>query len=107
MIVITSMQDRQFHLVPGDRFQLQVTDITGATVVIDEAITVAKTINYIASFRFASEDGTCQCFHLCGVFGDKAELPKEIMAAVRFEELSPEQRENFLGTVGVNLELRQ
>lgn len=103
MIVITSLDNTPRHLHPGDEFQLLVTDSTGATVVIRETILVEKVIDYIASFRFALEDGTCPGFHLTGVFACRSELPKELQEAVLFQDLTPEQKANFERTVGIKL----
>lgn len=101
MIVITRLIETPKFLVPNDEFCLRVSDVTGCEVVITERVTVTKVIDFIASFRFALEDGTCPGFHLTGVFANKAELPKELREAVLIEDLSPEQYANFVRTVGV------
>lgn len=101
MIVITSLKSKAFHLAPDDEFCLRVTDLLGCEVLIREKVTEHKVIDYIASFRFALEDGTCPGFHLTGIFANKAELPKEIREAVFIEDLTPEQYANFVRTVGV------
>lgn len=103
MIVITYLDTRPRHALPGDEFHLRVHDDTGAEVVVRERITVEKVIDFIASYRFALEDGTCPGFHLSGVFACSAELPKELREAVRFEALSDVQRANFIASVGVKL----
>lgn len=103
MIVITRLVETPRHLLPGDEFRLTVKDALGSTVVITETITVAKVIDFIASFRFALEDGTCPGFHLTGVFANKAELPQELRNAKMFDDLTPEQRRNFERSVGVIL----
>jgi hypothetical protein len=103
MIVITSLDERPVAVRPGDKFNLAVTDQMGFRVVISEEITAHKTIDFIASFRFALEDGTCPCFHLAGFFGKKAELPKEMREAKKFEDLTDEQRQRFVASVGVRV----
>lgn len=101
MIVITSLSSKKFHLLPDDEFCLKVTDSLGCEVLIRETITEHKVIDYIASFRFALEDGTCPGFHLTGIFANKAELPKEIREAVFIEDLTPEQYVRFVRSVGI------
>lgn len=103
MIVITSLDTTPKVLLPGDEFHLTVTDATGSQVVIRETITVEKTIDFIASFRFALEDGTCPGFHLMGVFACRSELPIELQNAVVLNDLSPEQRERFIASVGIKV----
>lgn len=100
MIVITSERFDRFCVAPTDRFCLTVSDSLGAKIIIDEEITVNRTIDFVASYRFALEDGTCPGFHLAGIFGNKAELPIEIVNAKRLSDLTPEQLENFTRTVG-------
>lgn len=103
MIVITSLNTTPRVVFPGDEFHLRVTDLTGSEVVIRETITVEKTIDFIASFRFALEDGTCPGFHLMGVFACRSELPQELQDAVMLDNLSPEQRERFVASVGIKV----
>jgi len=103
MIVITSLSTLARHVLPGDEFHLTICDSIGCDVVIQEVITVSKTIDFIASFRFTLEDGTCPGFHLTGVFANKAELPKELKEAKMLEDLSPEQYTNFVNSVGVKI----
>ena len=101
MIVITSLVDRAREVLPGDEFRLTIRDNTGTEVLISEMIKVAKTIDFIASYRFALEDGTCPGFHLCGIFGNKKELPEEFKTAKQLHELSKKQLGNFKRSVGV------
>lgn len=101
MIVITRLIERQRYVLPGDLFNLTITDGMNCEVVISEEITTSKVIDFIASFRFALEDGTCPGFHLMGVFACKNELPKELQEAVLFENLTRKQQENFAKSVGV------
>jgi len=103
MIVITSVNNTRRHVQVGDRFCLKITDGMGSQVVIEEEITVEKTIDFIASYRFALEDGTCPGFHLSGIFGCRYELPIEIQNAVMLEDLTPEQHQRFIETAGVKL----
>lgn len=104
MIVVTSVNNSRRHLIEGDEFCLTVTDAMGCEVMIRETITVAKVIDYIASYRFALEDGTCPGFHLSGVFANQAELPEELRNAKLLEDLTPEQYANFERSVGVKIE---
>jgi len=103
MIVITSLSPAVRHVVPGDEFRLTIRDQMGLEVLISETITVEKTIDFIASYRFTSEDGTCPGFHLCGIFGNKKELPEEFKTAKQLHELSKEQYRNFVRSVGVEI----
>jgi hypothetical protein len=103
MIVITSLNNIPRYVMAGDLFRLTVRDATGCTILIEEEITVSKKIDFIASYRFALEDGTCPGFHLCGIFGNTKELPVEIQQAKRLEDLTTVQRVNFLRTVGIKL----
>jgi hypothetical protein len=90
--------------MPGDEFHLTIKDGMDCEVVIHEKITVSKCIDFIGSFRFALEDGTCPGFHLMGVFACKAELPKELQEAVMLKDLTPEQYEKFAKSVGVEVD---
>jgi hypothetical protein len=103
MIVITSLSERSRFVCEGDEFRMTITDNMGCEVVIREIITVSKTIDFIATYRFALEDGTCPGFHLCGIFGVKKELPKEIEEATMLGALTSAQYENFANSVGVRL----
>ncbi len=100
MIVLTSLERRTFHVSPGDTFNLSVKNGPFETKIITEEITTSKVIDFIASFRFAMEDGTCMGFHLSGFFGNSEELPQEIRDAKRLEDLTELQRKNFIASVG-------
>lgn len=103
MIVLTSVSNVVRYVEPGDTFSLRLTDATGCEVLISEEITVKATIDFIASYRFARDDGSCVAFHLCGIFGNKACLPEEFATAVRFEDLTPEQQGRFVLSVGIRM----
>ena len=103
MIVITRLSEVARYVVPGDEFHMTIQDEIGCEVIIREVITVSKIINFIASFRFALEDGTCPGFHLTGIFANKDELPIEIKNAKRLYDLTKEQLENFKKSVGVEI----
>lgn len=107
MIVITSLNTTPRYLMAGDRFCLTVHDALGSKVVVEEEITVAKTIDYVASFRFALDDGTCPGFHLTGVFANKAELPRELAEAKLLEDLTDEQYQRFVASVGTKITERK
>lgn len=100
MIVITSLCERPRKVLAGDEYQLRVTDATGCEVIIRETIAVDKTIDFVASFRFALENGTCPGFHLTGVFACKAELPLELKNAKMLHDLTKEQQANFISSCG-------
>lgn len=103
MIVLTSIGNKIFNCTKGDRFRLTISDSTGCDVVIDEEITENKIIDYIATYRFAMEDGRCPGFHLCGIFGNRNELPKEIIEAIPFNDLTRKQKENFKKTCSIKI----
>ena len=103
MIVITSLKQDPFYVMFGDTFHLSVVDQAGRKEIIVEEITVTKTIDYVASFRFAQEDGTVLGFHLSGFFGDSRNLPDEIKRAVFFDELSSDQKRRFVDSAGMKL----
>ena len=103
MIVITSLSTNTKCCNVGDEFQLIIKDGFNCTVVLHEIITVSKVIDYIASFRFARSDGNCQGFHLMGVFACRSELPDEFKNAVMFGDLTKEQADNFIKSVGIEL----
>lgn len=102
MIVFTSINNTPRCVEPGDEFALAITDGMGCSVLVREKITRAKTIDFIASFRFALPDGTCPGFHLMGVFAVKSELPVELANGVRIEDLTEAQRERFVATCGTS-----
>ena len=104
MIVITTLSRTPRNVCPGDVFNLTIIDDLECKVIICEQITVSKVIDFIASFRFALEDGTCPGFHLTGIFANSKELPKEIQDAVMLEDLTKKQYENFKKSVGIDLE---
>lgn len=103
MIVITTLNRMPRNVCPGDVFNLTITDDLGCDVIICEEVTVSKVIDFIASFRFTLEDGTCPGFHLTGIFANSKELPKEIQDAVMLEDLTEEQYKNFEKSVGIKL----
>lgn len=103
MIVITTLIDSIRFVQPGDIFSLTLEDATGSEILISEKITEHKVIDFIASFRFALEDGTCPGFHLTGIFANRAELPKEIREAVMFDDLTPKQKQRFIETANIEL----
>ncbi len=107
MIVLTSVNEEWVRVVhPGDEFRMIVKDMMGSEVVIREEITTHRRIDFIASYRFCWEDGTCPGFHLCGIFGNKAELPEEMKRAVRIEDLTEEQHKNLVNSVGIKIKKR-
>ncbi len=103
MIVITSLNTKPLYVRAGDTFNLIVRDGLGCEVVITEEITQDKIVDFVASFRFALEDGTCPGFHLTGVFACQAELPKELAEAKQLHELTPEQLAQFVRSVHTKL----
>jgi len=103
MIVITHLNRTARHVLPGDCFNLIVSDKFGCEVVIREEITVAKTLDYMATFRFALEDGTCPGFHLTGIFANSAELPAEIQSAVMIDDLPPDKYQRFVSSCGIKV----
>lgn len=107
MIVITSLNDTPIFVIPGDKFHLTLSDAMGCEIIIREEITVKKEINFIASFRFALDDGTCPGFHLTGIFANKDELPIEIQNAIMFEDLTIDQQKRFVNSVGIDMKTRQ
>lgn len=100
MIVITKLSKDLIYVCPGDIFRLTITDDLSHKVIISEKITKTKTIDFIASFRFALENGICPGFHLTGIFANSTELPIEIQEAVMLEDLTKEQYDNFKKSIG-------
>ena len=103
MIVITKLYENSFCVSPGDTFNLTITDNLNCKVLITEEIIEEKIINFVATFRFALDDGDCAGFHLAGIFANKDELPKEIQQAIMFEDLSISQQRKFASSVGIKL----
>ena len=103
MIVITSLKTKPYYVEPGDEFRLRIGTANGTEDVIKEEITVEKTIDFVASYRFADEDGSCRGFHLNGFFGNSAELPQEMKEAKQLSDLTPEQLERFIATSGIEV----
>ena len=104
MIVITHKNENSKYVCEGDTFRLTIDDKTGHRVIIEEEVKQSKTIDFIASFRFALDDGTCPGFHLMGVFACKSELPEELKNAVMLEDLALKQYNNFVKSVGVKID---
>jgi hypothetical protein len=106
MIILTQVNtDLNKFVEPGDTVQLTISDKKSKSeVVLKEGITVTKCITYMSIFRFAGEDGNCNGFHVCGIFAAKDEVPKELLEAKEYDDLTPEQQENFLATSGMELE---
>lgn len=103
MIVITKLNRVERYVCPGDHFCLTITDDMGCDVIIHEEITVNKVIDFIASFRFAMEDGTCPGFHLTGIFANSKELPEEMKTAKMLGDLTKDQYKNFADSVGIKI----
>lgn len=99
MIIITSAVKCNYFVLPGDTFNLTVTDSSGEKELITEVVTEKTIIDYAVSFRFANEDGSLLGFHLCGFFGNKGNLPDEIKNAIHIDNLSKLQRNNLNRTL--------
>ena len=56
-----------------------------------------------ASFCFTQDDGTCVRNHFCDIFALESDFPDEIKNAKMVEDLTPEQRENFLKSLNVEI----
>lgn len=103
MIIITSLSTKSFRVIRGDKFTLSITDRLGLTIQIEEVINTNKIIDFIATYRFAEKDGSCIGFHLSGIFANKDKLPKEMVEAVLFENLTDSQKKRFVDSVGINI----
>jgi hypothetical protein len=105
MIILASVRtDLREHVVPGDEVHLTIEDDkSGSKVILREKITVTKVITYMSIFRFADEDGTCNGFHVCGIFAAEDEVPIELRGAKMYDDLTEEQQRNFLATSGMEL----
>jgi hypothetical protein len=103
MIVITCLKLEEHRLKPGDIFSVSIADSLGQSWEIEEEITREQTIDYMASFRFACENGACLGFHLMGVFANSKCLPDEFKEAVMFDDLSEEQKRNFRQSIGIKI----
>jgi hypothetical protein len=104
MIVITKLIEKTYSVTPGDLFSLTITSDNFEDTVIQEEINYTGEVNFIASFRFADDKGRCIGFNLCGFFGVKEALPREIREAKKFEDLTSEQKKNFIDTCGTILQ---
>lgn len=99
MIVITAVTLQEFHVCPGDTFTLSVSNYpNGEKIVITEKITKTSHIDYMCSYQFCNEDGSCNSFNLNGFFGQKDNLPIEIQNAKYINDLTKSQKEKFLAT---------
>jgi hypothetical protein len=101
VIVLTSVVECKYNVCVGDTFNLTVHTPYEEYSIIRETILENRSIDYIASFRFAKEDGTISGFHLSGFFGNKDNLPVEIENAVHIDDLSDVQRSNFLKSLNM------
>lgn len=103
MLVLTNVEEKSYSLRPGDTFQITMEQGTSKEVVLSEEITKQTTINFLALFRFALDDGTCQGRHTGAFMGNKCELPEEIRNAKLFSELTQQQQQNFHESSGVTI----
>ncbi len=88
------------YVCAGDEFSLTISDGKNSEVMLREVFTQDKVIDYVAVFRFASTDGTCKGFHVCGIFANTMELPDELKNAISVQDLSEIQRHNFMNSCG-------
>lgn len=100
MLVLLDVRTEEYRVVPGDKFSMVIKGDT----LISETVTAAKTINFTATYCFAREDGTCPGVHMCGFFGNAAELPDEIRNVVHYHALPEDKRRRFLESVKISLE---
>lgn len=103
IILLTVEQDRAWALCAGDTFRLAIDQRGGEQEIIQEIITKTGSINYVATFCFAGDDGTVLGTNICGIFADKDHLPQEMLEAVKMDDLSPEQKANFLRTTNIKV----
>ena len=104
MIVFTSVKRDRYELVAGDTFNLTVSDKFHGKTVISEKITKNFFVDFVASYRFAGQDGTVISPHLCGIFGQSDNLPSEFAGAVMFDDLTQEQKRNFANSCGTKID---
>jgi hypothetical protein len=93
--------DKVFTVHKGDEFHLTITDDLGHQVLVREEIHVNTYIDFIAAYRFINEDGTCNGYHLAGIFGQRDALPDEIKNALTWDQLTKQQQKNLIKTVGL------
>ena len=95
MIVITKVSNRRFTVLKGDSFSLTLSDGKSSEVIIKETISKGMLIDFVATYRFTKEDGTCEGNHLSGIFANSDDLPEMIMNAVMMSDLEEPKRTNF------------
>ena len=101
MILITNFTYKYWDLLPGDTFNLTVKEFDGSIVTrLSEEITEKTYIDFIASFRFITEDYKSIGFHLSGIFGQLNNLPQEFIP-LRFYERPSYYTEHKLEAHGV------
>lgn len=96
MIILTYKFDKPFHVHPGDTFRITITDNFKCEVVIQEEIITERIIDFVASFRYADNDGFCSTFNLCGIFAESRNLPVEFRDVVLYHDLPAHIKENFI-----------
>ena len=102
MIVVTHFDDRITRYVnKGDTLNLEIDNET----ILSSEIKEEMTISYYAIFLFVDEDGTVRNPNLCGIFGDKYNLPPEIKYATKLDELNNKQKRKFIETCGLKVRL--
>ena len=88
------------HLINGDTFELIHRDENGEKTLLSQQVLGTTMIDLVASFCFTQEDGTCNSFNLCGIFGQEGNLPHEIKNGVHIDDLSEKQMANFEKSFG-------
>lgn len=106
MIIISTEQHKPFYLLPGDTFNLTITnrDTKKQEIIISEVINRPMNIDYYCAFQFALDDGSVVGNNIAGFFGMEADLPQEIRDAVRANDMSYEQKVNYMRTTHLTYE---
>lgn len=111
MIVITKVDRQSRTLLPGDKVQVTWErhmfppehphpDVLTEEI-LSQDITVTTTIDCVMMFQFADDSGRVLGFHMSAFIGRQDELPLELQNGVMFQDLSHDQKRNFLETCGM------
>lgn len=113
IIIISEVTGDKRSVIVGDTFELSHNlkverngeyHETIRTKVLSAEVTMDTYVDYYAIYVFAEDDGTVTGNNMCGLFGKKENIPKEIQNATHLDNLTPYQRTKFDRTCPIRSE---